>query len=175
MALEINRNSIFYRLIELLGEDLLSVSVDSRSRVHLPNLRCRDLTLSLGGDQLRVSVTVDNIGLARAGSCDVVAHVQLNTVPPQNHMLQARCPILDVGSSHRLDLGTVPNVLKGLFANVSVTVDPPTAVHPGGEVWESDKTDNMCFNGIYTTPIEPREPPSEVGEPTKPLDPPIHK
>lgn len=119
---------------------------------------------------------MDNVGLARAGACDVVALVQLSATPQQTFQLQARCPALDVGSSHQLDLGTVTNVAEGQFANVSVTVDPPTAAHPGGEVWESDKTDNMCFNGIYTTLLEPREPPSGIGEPpAEPFDPPIFK
>jgi hypothetical protein len=173
MRLETSRLGFSRSLLELLGEKLVSIARGPRIHINLPNLRCRDLSLHLIGDQLQVGVTVENVGLARAGACDVVAHIWLSATGQMYH-LQTRWPALNAGSVHRLDLGTVQNVAPDQFANVTVIVDPPTAGRPGGEVWESNEEDNTCTSSIYTTPVPAPDPPSEdIGEPTEPLEPPI--
>jgi CARDB protein len=172
VRLEIDRSEVA-RLFDLLGGDLVATAGRSRIQIHLPNLRCREVDLSFAVDHLHVRATVENVGLARARACDVVAQVWLSATG-QTHLLQARCPALDAGSYQQLDLGVVHNVAGGQFANATVIVDPPTPAHPGGEVWESNKDDNVCTNGIYTALITPRDPPTaDPGPPKGPPEPPI--
>jgi hypothetical protein len=176
---QIKRAVIGRRLQELL-EDLVAAEVERVPiQLHLPNLRCRKPHFDGGfaGQPLRIAATIENVGLARSRECGVQAHVWLSAAG-QTHILAARCPALDPGSSFRVELGSISNVAENQFANVTVIVDPPTAARPGGEVWESNEEDNVCWDGVYLSPA-PLEPlPEELPEPPErppPPDPPITK
>ena len=176
---EIKGASISRRLQELIG-DLMAVRVERVPiQLHLPNLRCREIHFggALAGQPLRIAATIENVGLARSRECAVQAQVWLS-VAGQTYVLAARCPVLDPGSSFRVELGLIPNVAENQFANATVIVDPPTGARPGGEVWESNEEDNVCFDGVYLSPA-PLEPlPEEFPEPPEqppPPEPPIRK
>jgi hypothetical protein len=152
-------------ILELLGEELIAVSRGGpQLQLYLPNLRCRDVDVHWNGEQMTVEVTVENIGYARAGSCDVRADVWLSSAN-QTYGLQTRCPALDARSSHTLNVGTILNVDTAQFVNVSVIVDPPAQGRPGGEIWESNEEDNTCANGVYTVLGPVPEIPTGLEEP----------
>ena len=133
---------------------------DPPFRIRLPNLRISTCDLNRVGDAVRINVDVINDGLGVSGECDLQAVVEV--IPPGG--LQApvtqRVKKLPPGGIHRFrPFHEVPIAGDGLFVNVQLTVDPPTAARPGGEVWESDERDNSEFCGIFTTMQEPDEPP----------------
>ena len=142
-------------------------------QLQLPNLYCRDVGLRLLRDrhppinhQLQVQATIGNGGLTRSRACDVEAQIGLNN---QTYVLRTRCPVLDAGSSIRLEIGRVGGrELDGtlVFApnqlvHATVIVDPPTAARPGGEVWESNEQDNLCNTVVVLAP--PVDVPIEEG------------
>jgi hypothetical protein len=146
-------------------------------QLYLPNLRCREIHFGggLASLPLRIAATIENVGRARSRECDVQAQVWLSAAG-QTHLLAARCPALDPGSSFRVELGSIANVTENQFANATVIIDPPTAARPGGEVWESNEEDNVSWSGVYLAPA-PLEPlPEEFPEAPEqgpPPEPPI--
>lgn len=162
------------RILELLIEDLI-VAHSPQIQLQLPNLRCRDVHLDLhrdpdpgGTHQLQIRATIENSGLTRAGACNVEAHILLGSIN-QTFVLQTRCPALDAGSSIRLEIGTIGGRTQdgthifavNQFANATVILDPPTPMRPGGEVWDSNEQDNICFTSTYLAP--PDDPPIDEG------------
>jgi hypothetical protein len=166
---ESRRAAISRRIQELL-EELVAAEVERAPvRLNLPNLRCREVHFSggLSGLPLQIAATVENVGQAPARECTVQAEVWLS-VAGTTHQLSARCPALNPRTSFRVKLGSIPNVAENQFANATVTVDPPTAARPGGDVWESNEEDNVRWSGVYLAPV-PLEPlPEEPGEPPQP-------
>jgi hypothetical protein len=175
----IGRASIQHRLHDLL-RDLAAAELEHVPiQLYLPNLRCREIHFSGGLEALplRIAATVENAGRARSRACGVQAQVWLSATG-QTHVLAARCPALDPGSSFRVELGAIAQVAPNQFANAAVIVDPPTAARPGGEVWESNEEDNACWDGVYLAPAPvgeiPEDLPTPPGEPPPP-EPPIRK
>jgi len=86
---------------------------------------------------------------------------------------------LDVRSSHTLNVGTILNVDREQFVNVTVIVDPPAQGRPGGEIWESNEEDNICTAGIYTALASVPDIPTSLelseDEPLEPPEPPIRQ
>jgi hypothetical protein len=114
-----------------------------------------------------------NSGIAKAGPFWVEVTVDFNPAPPQPLLpgqvpqtrfgpFRQRCQGLLVGGVQRFrpfPLG-LQNPGDGYFVQACIAVDPPTDASPGGEIWESDETNNTDCCRVYTTFQEPETPPT---------------
>ena len=66
---------------------------------------------------------------------------------------------LQPGPRIRLNLPNIGPTPPGTVVNVTAMIDPPTASRPGGEVWESDETDNLAQDAVFVLAQSFEEPP----------------
>jgi hypothetical protein len=166
------------RLLEGFRELVAELDEHPRYRILLPNLRIPMCYIAVLPNEIRIDVDVLNDGLATSGECDLSATVTVikpGTPPGAPQQPVVRCPKLPPGGIKRFrPFHAFPNPGDGHFVNVALEVDPPTAARPGGEVWESNETDNQAFCGVFTTRQEPEELPDTdrpsvpFGRPTPP-------
>jgi hypothetical protein len=119
-----------------------------RIRFNLPNLRIRQRMRfsQRAPDRLTIAIVVENTGANGARACDVLATISLNGAATQTVV---RCPALPAQSWIELSLGEFGPAPAGTTVNVTAVADPPTTNRPGGEIWESNETDNLAQDGVF--------------------------
>ena len=126
-------------------------------QLRMPNLRLgrndngeRICQLALNGQNVDVTIAVENNGTARAGEFDVTVmgaftdqETRTELYPIQ--VFTTRFPQLDPGIGVQVAIGQIvlPHMDSDWYVTATVQIDPPTrAMGPRGEVWESNERDN---------------------------------
>jgi hypothetical protein len=130
-------------------------------RLNLPNLRIRQrMRFSQRvPDRLTIAIVVENVGSGAARACDVLATIGVNGAATQ---AVVRCPALPAQTWTELSLGDFGPAPAGTTVNVTALIDPPTSSRPGGEVWESNETDNLAQDGVFVLAQTLDDPPLGV-------------
>jgi hypothetical protein len=143
--------------------------------LRLPNLRCRNIRAVGTNTQWHIEVVVENVGQARSRrECEVLAILSIVGGQP---LMLGECPPLEPMASQPVQI-PVSGVNSYDVHSVTVIVDPPSSAQPGGKIWESDKTDNVCQGLLNRLPEDPHPPkdPVDLPEEGGPFpDPPIRK
>ncbi len=122
----------------------------SRLHVFLPNIGvARPSDDVVNGNNLSFIVTVRNEGNVRSREFDIKVDVWVGTVPPAPASFTRTIRTsgnLAPGAETSANIGPVtlpPIAQRPVDVLVQVTADPPTATSAGGEIWESDETNNI--------------------------------
>ena len=143
-------------------------------RIFLPNLRIPYCHIHVLTDLIRIDADVLNDGLAVSRECNLLGRISV--VLPTGHIVPQpdvvlRCPALQPGFfSWFRPFHEFPNPGDGHSIIVHLEVDPPTPERPGGDVWESNETDNTASCMVFTTLQTPRDPPDSPDSPSIPHD-----
>ena len=144
-----------FEQLETLRKDL---QPRPRIRLNLPNLRIRQRMrfAQRAPDRMTIAIVVDNVGSGAARACDALATISVNGATSQ---AVVRCPALPAQSWTELSFPEIGPTPPSTVVSVTAMIDPPTASRPGGEVWESDETDNLAQDAVFVLAQSFEEPP----------------
>ena len=136
------------------------VSIKPSIQLKLPNLfvSAIDYTETFGRSiDYAISVEVSNDGLVQANTPQVAIVVNVIGEPgasgiDRQEVYLERLPSIPAGGSVRIPVTTIPMppAKNGHTIQVIAVADPATLKRAGGEIWESDESDNQAVRNITT-------------------------
>jgi len=144
-----DRDRVVHEVYNVPGEFIIRgpVYTINPSKLKLPNLIARRSRVQVNGDTVTFQPRVENIGRATSGQFDVQLTIDLidNSGNLSAHDLGSMpwSPLAD-GSDRRIDHTptlSIAGLARPIAVQITVTVDTP--VETGGQVWETNETDNI--------------------------------
>ena len=120
--------------------------------VKLPNLQIDKCRITPFGRDVTVTLDVENVGTADAGVHDVTATVIIGGMWEESFE-ETMDFGLPQGAEVTKTMGYIhlPDRRRDWDFRVTAVVDPPTETSSGGEIWESNESDNVkvCVCRVY--------------------------
>ena len=144
-----DRDRVVHEVYNVPGEFIIRgpVYTINPSKFKLPNLIARRTRIQVNGDTVTFQPRVENIGRVASGQFNVHLNVDLtdNDGNASEHDLGAMpWSPLAAGSDQRVDHSptlSITGLARPIAVQITVTVDTP--VDTGGQVWETNETDNI--------------------------------